>query len=102
MAQLTSGGKKGASKKQWQCIKVDRQILAIARQHQVKIIYTEDDDMVAEASRLNIDAIRPSTIPLKTKQISIDFEKENDDSPAASTNITSVSDIRRTSKNEEK
>jgi predicted nucleic acid-binding protein len=75
---LALGSKKGTSKKQWQQIKVDRQILAIARQHQVKIIYTDDDDMIAEAARLDIKTIRSSEVPLKIKQINIDFDSEDD------------------------
>lgn len=75
-AAISSGSKRGASKKHWQQIKVDRQILAIARQHQVKIIYTDDDNMIAEASRLGINAIKTSEIPHKIKQIKIDFDKE--------------------------
>lgn len=78
---ISSGNKKGASKKQWQAIKVDRQILAIARQHQVKVIYTDDGEMIAEATRLGIEAIRPSEIPLKVKQINIDFDENEQAQP---------------------
>ncbi|MQR00229.1 type II toxin-antitoxin system VapC family toxin [Glaciimonas soli] len=85
---MNSGSKKGASKKQWQQIKVDRQILAIARQHQVKVLYTGDENMIAEAARLGIEAIRPSEIPLKIKQISIDFDKEENASVQPATAAT--------------
>jgi predicted nucleic acid-binding protein len=80
---INTGKKKGHSKAPWQQIKVDRQILAIARQHGVKIIYTDDDNMIAEATRLGIDAIRSTEIPLKTKQINIDFANEVEEDQGA-------------------
>ena len=67
------GKKKGAATAPWQQVKIDRQILAIARQNGVRTIYTDDDNMIAEASRLGIDAIRPSEIPLKPKQNRLDL-----------------------------
>lgn len=70
---MAFGNKKGAALAPWQQVKTDRQILAIARQHQVKTIYTDDDDMIVEASRLGIRTIRPSEIPLKTKQNELDL-----------------------------
>lgn len=70
------GKKKGAAKAPWQQVKIDRQILAIARQNQVLTIYTDDDDMIAEASRLGIEAIRASDIPLKSKQINLNYESQ--------------------------
>lgn len=68
-----AGKKKGMASAPWQQVKVDRQILAIARQNQVSIIYTDDDTMIAEASRLGIESIRPSEIPLKPKQNTLDL-----------------------------
>ncbi|AIP33286.1 PIN domain protein [Paraburkholderia xenovorans LB400] len=67
------GGKKGASKSHWQKIKVDRQILAIARVLQVTAIYTEDSDLIAEATRLGIAVCRVRDIPLKPKQSTLDL-----------------------------
>lgn len=77
-AAQATGKKRGASKGSWQQVKVDRQILAIARQHNVKTIYTDDDNMIAEATRLGIDTIRPSDIPLKSKQNKLNFEDIDD------------------------
>ncbi|WP_118183264.1 PIN domain-containing protein [Paraburkholderia phosphatilytica] len=68
------GGKKGASKANWQKIKVDRQILAIARVHSVAAIYSEDDNLIAEANRLGMIVVRTSEIQLKPKQNKLDFE----------------------------
>lgn len=67
------GGKKGASKSNWQKIKVDRQILAIARVLQATAIYTEDADLIAEATRLGIPVRRVKEIPLKPKQSTLDL-----------------------------
>src|SRR6185437_15519743 len=39
------GKKRGASKSPWQQVKIDRQILAIARVHRVDTMYTDDDEM---------------------------------------------------------
>ena len=58
----------------WQQVKIDRQILAIARCHCVQIIYTDDDDMIAEATRLGITAMKPGDLPLKPKQNRLNFE----------------------------
>jgi hypothetical protein len=76
-------------------VKVDRQVLAIARQHNVKTIITDDDDMIAEASRVGIEAIRPIEIPLKSKQNKLDFDSTSDSgeaSSAANLNIEPPSD----------
>jgi predicted nucleic acid-binding protein len=67
------GGKKGASKSHWQKIKVDRQILAIARVLGVTAIYTEDVDLIAEAGRLGVTVCRVGDIPLKPKQTKLDL-----------------------------
>lgn len=75
---LAVGPKRGASKAPWQQVKVDRQVLAIARQHNVKTIVTDDDDMIAEALRVGIEAIRPVEIPLKSKQNLLDFDAPDD------------------------
>lgn len=71
---VASGKKKGTAKAPWQQVKVDRQILAIARQHRVTAIYTDDDDMIAEAARLGITTIRPDEIPLKPGQNKLNFD----------------------------
>ncbi len=75
-ATMAKGKKKGASQAPWQQVKVDRQILAIARQYGAKTIYTDDDNMIAEAARLGIDAIRSGEIPLKPKQNHLDFDAD--------------------------
>ena len=61
-----SGKKKGAAKAPWQQVKIDRQILAIARCNCVQVIYTDDDDMIAEATRLGIVTVKPGDLPLKS------------------------------------
>ncbi|WP_244103119.1 nucleic acid-binding protein [Burkholderia gladioli] len=66
-------GKKGASKSQWQKVKIDRQILAIARVVKADAIYTEDTSLIAEAQRLNVVAVKTSEVPLKPKQSKLDL-----------------------------
>ncbi|OWY33701.1 PIN domain-containing protein [Herbaspirillum aquaticum] len=70
---MAIGKKKGAAKAPWQQVKIDRQILAIARQNQVSTIYTDDENMILEASRLGILTVQSKDIPLKQKQTSLDF-----------------------------
>ncbi|MCL1618318.1 type II toxin-antitoxin system VapC family toxin [Ralstonia pseudosolanacearum] len=78
------GSKKGASKSHWQKIKVDRQILATARVLNVTAIYTEDDDLIVEATRLGVTVHRTSEIPLKPKQNKLDFDSQPSENEAAS------------------
>ncbi|WGS49591.1 PIN domain-containing protein [Paraburkholderia sp. D15] len=68
-----TGGKKGASRSHWQKIKVDRQILAIARVLDAKTIYTEDADLIAEAKRIGQTACRVTDIPLKPRQTKLEL-----------------------------
>jgi predicted nucleic acid-binding protein len=72
----STGKKRGAAKAPWQQVKIDRQILAIARQNQATVIYTDDDVMIDEASRLGIETIRPANIPLKSKQNTLNFNPD--------------------------
>jgi predicted nucleic acid-binding protein len=76
---MQSGSKRGNAKGNWQQIKVDRQILAIARVHGIDTVYTADTDMIAEASRLNIEAIRPEDVPLPPKQGAFPWESAPDE-----------------------
>lgn len=75
-AAASFGKKKGANNAPWQKVKIDRQILAVARCNQVTTIYTDDDNMIAEANRLGIQAIRSSEIPLKPKQKILKLDSE--------------------------
>jgi predicted nucleic acid-binding protein len=75
-ATRAKGSKKGASKAGWQKIKVDRQILAIARVHSASLIYTEDDGLIAEAERLGVAVSRTGDIPLKPKQNLLDLQPQ--------------------------
>jgi predicted nucleic acid-binding protein len=75
----SKGGKKGASKAHWQKIKVDRQILATARVLRASAIYTEDTDLIAEATRLAVPIFRIKDIALKPKQNKLDFDMQDDE-----------------------
>ncbi|MDQ1815744.1 type II toxin-antitoxin system VapC family toxin [Massilia sp. CCM 9210] len=68
-----TGTKKGRSTLAWQQVKIDRQILAIARQYRVSAIYTNDDDMIADAQILKIPCFRPHEVQLKPVQRILDL-----------------------------
>lgn len=83
-ATRAKGNKKGASKSHWQKIKVDRQILAIARVLNATAIYTEDDGLISEATRLGVTVHRTREIPLKPKQNKLDFDGQSSEDETAS------------------
>lgn len=61
---LDEGDKKQGSAAPWQKIKVDRQIVAIARTEGITKIYSDDDDLRRPAKRLGIDVIGIAELPL--------------------------------------
>ncbi|NHZ90228.1 PIN domain-containing protein [Massilia sp. CCM 8733] len=73
-----TGNKKGRSTHPWQQVKIDRQILAIARQYRVSAIYTNDDNMIADADVLKIPCLRPQDVQLKAVQWTLDLEAAAD------------------------
>lgn len=94
---LQHGSKRGAahSKARWAAVKTDRMILAIAKTNGVEVIYTDDGDMAAEASRLGIEAIATADLPLPPKQhllIPLDGESPAYPSGADVANIQAPSD----------
>jgi predicted nucleic acid-binding protein len=68
-----TGSKKGHSTYPWQQVEIDRQILAIARQYRVSAIYTNDDNMIADAGILNITCLRPQDVQLNAVQRTLDL-----------------------------
>ena len=61
---LQSGGKRGGSQSPWQKIKVDRQIVAIAKVEGVHTIYSDDSDVETFAARESIQVIGIGELPL--------------------------------------
>ena len=66
-----SGAKKGSSTASWQKVKIDRQILAIARVHRATTIYTDDDNLIAEAALLGIPTCRLADLPRVPVQLAL-------------------------------
>ena len=63
-AALGKGDKKGGRKDAWQRIKIDRQIVAVARLNQVTLIVTNDVGLRATATAAGITASRIDELPL--------------------------------------
>lgn len=61
---LEAGDKKGGSGAAWQKVKVDRQIIAVARVEGATAIYTDDKDLVAFAKRLGMTAFSTWDLPV--------------------------------------
>lgn len=70
----SAGNKRGGNDSTWQKIKFDRQILAIARVNNAEVLYTNDDDLIKEANRLNIKTCRTEDLVLPQMQSNIKFE----------------------------
>jgi predicted nucleic acid-binding protein len=64
-AALSTGSKKGKLKVAWQKVKIDRQIIAIARVSQADTLYTVDEGLagLATASQLKVRGIADLAIP---------------------------------------
>jgi predicted nucleic acid-binding protein len=71
-----SGKKRGASKKTWQQIKVDRQIVAIAKANGADAVYSDDAELRTEARSYGIQAHALIEIPLppEEKQLKLGLE----------------------------
>lgn len=61
---LIAGDKKGGSESPWQKIKIDRQIVAIARVMGVTRIYSDDSSLASFASKIGIDVVPTWKLPL--------------------------------------
>jgi predicted nucleic acid-binding protein len=64
---LAAGDKKAGIDAPWQKLKVDRQIIAIAKVAGAKIIYTNDGSLSATAERVGLKAIGVHELPLPLK-----------------------------------
>lgn len=61
---LATGDKRGGAKGDYQKVKVDRQIVAIAKFHGASTIYSNDADIRALARRHGIDVVGVEELPL--------------------------------------
>ena len=85
---IAQGGKKSGTTGTWQCVKTDRQIVAIAKTRGVTRIYSNDSDMVNIAADSGIDVIPVWNLPLPPAEQAKLFEAgqnhEGDTNPSTS------------------
>jgi len=72
---LTAGNKKGGRKEPWQKIKIDRQIIAIARVQRVDELISDDNGLRSTAlvTGLGVRAISELDLPASARQSTLDF-----------------------------
>ena len=72
---LSAGDKKGGRQEPWQKIKIDRQIIAIARVHQADELISDDGGLrsTALSTGLSVRAIADLDLPDSAKQASLDL-----------------------------
>jgi predicted nucleic acid-binding protein len=61
---IRAGDKKDGSSSPWQKVKIDRQIIAIARVHGVQRIYSDDGGVATFAEKVGIPVIQTWALPL--------------------------------------
>ncbi len=61
---IRAGDKKDGSPSPWQKIKIDRQIIAIARVQGVRIIYSDDGGIADFAKKVDISVVQTWMMPL--------------------------------------
>lgn len=73
----TKTGKRGASKKSWQEVKFDRQIIAIAKVNNASAIYSDDEDLRIQARKYGVDAheLGDLALPPEARQGKLDLPK---------------------------
>jgi hypothetical protein len=65
---IAAGDKRAGSDAPWQKVKVDRQIIAIARVESATRIYSDDRNLVAFAKRLGMDVISTWDLPTPERE----------------------------------
>lgn len=66
---IRAGDKKAGSTSSWQKVKIDRQIIAIARVMSVSQIYSDDDGVAKFAGQIGLPVIRSWELPLPPDEI---------------------------------
>lgn len=76
-----SGRRKGKDARPRQAVKVDRQIIAIAKVNRATLVLTHDEDVIAEAARHGVKACRISDlqIPDNLKQHRLELPAPDED-----------------------
>jgi hypothetical protein len=65
---VAAGDKRSGSEAPWQKVKVDRQVIAIARVEGATKIYADDHNLIAFAKRLGMDVVSTWDLPLPERQ----------------------------------
>ncbi|MES2173874.1 MAG: hypothetical protein V4523_07990 [Pseudomonadota bacterium] len=61
---LAAGGKKGGHSGEWQKVKLDRQICAIAKLHRAERFYTDDENLAKFARKVGMAVFGTKDLPL--------------------------------------
>lgn len=61
---IRAGDKKAGSSSPWQKVKIDRQIIAIARSRGAKTIYSDDEGLAKFAASVGIQVVQTWSMPL--------------------------------------
>ena len=73
---VAAGDKKGGSVQAWQKVKVDRQVIAIARVEGATRIYADDRGLISFAKRLGMDVVSTWDLPYPPPQQQQLFQDE--------------------------
>jgi hypothetical protein len=71
---LQSGDKRAGAKGEWQKIKVDRQIIAIAKVNGVETIYSNDEDIRTLGSKAGLQVVGIEALPLPPEKAQFDLQ----------------------------
>lgn len=83
-AALGKGDKKHGRKDPWQRIKIDRQIVGVARANQASSIITNDEGLRSEALTVGLSVRRVSELELPVSALQIKLDLENSENRASS------------------
>lgn len=78
---IQKGGKKGGAKGDWQKVKVDQQIVAIARVHGANVIYSNDEDMIALCKNAGIAVVGIQDVPVPRDALQTEMKLPSTSTP---------------------
>jgi predicted nucleic acid-binding protein len=78
---VNGGDKRGGSLGDWQKIKIDRQIVAIAKVNGASILYTDDDSQTNFATHCGLKVVHTWDLDLPASHAQIDWVKEREEAP---------------------
>lgn len=68
---IATGDKKNGSDAAWQKVKIDRQVIAVARAEGATALYTDDRNLIAFAKRIDMDVVSTWTLPLPESEANL-------------------------------